>query len=378
MAIVPHATRRHMASLAPLVFVAALMGMVACGASESSVKRQDPPNESTGAAPAPVANDGGLPMSDGGQPPPTDFSASGFVLVNASRRVPAFRLCKAAAAPSLASLSLSKPFPTARMPSSSLSGVDILGAVASAPQLELGADSTVLLLPIDEETKKNDKLETGSCRALACDRTGGSCLPPAKLRRVSAYRQGILADSAFSTPGHLLVLRDADDGSDEVYFDVVDVRPTTEAPLADSLRVELHDFSTFQGAVRFTGSNTSFEVPNGGAATLPLGTGGGNGTWAATTLTAGELTASLDDIYRVSEATVPIGDYYRTPSVFALLLLGGDRSSAGEKRALKLLAVPMVVPRTSPPIGDDDAGAVVPGTGPEGGLGDASVDAGPG
>jgi hypothetical protein len=234
------------------------------------------------------------------------------------------------------------------------------------------SDSSAILFPIDNDTKTKPQLEAGSCRALVCGTTtGGSCLPSAKLRRVTAYRNGVPAKSAFSQGGHLLVLRDGI-GPGEVRFEVVDVG--TEGPIpVDTLRVAYHNFSTYTGPLLFTGGGNSFEVVKATPVNLPLAAR----AWGTSELKAGTLTSSFVDIHAVSESTVALADYYRTPSLFALLLLGDTRPDSGaEPRPLKLLAVPMAPPGIPSRPGLDDAGAT--DAAPRDASSDAASDAPPG
>lgn len=341
-----------------------LLAVSACAATEVNQEGRalEPPGDAAeGAAP-----DAGLPPTVFQDAGASDPSPQGIVLVNASRQFPAFRLCKATEdKPSTRSISLVRPFPTTRMPSSSLSGVDINGAVRIDRQEHMGSDSTAILVSIDDQTKGTEVLETASCRALVCGAgTGGYCLPSAKLRRVTVLQNGAPLPGAFSEPGRMLVLRDAKDGSDEVYFDAIDVRPR-EATKPGRLLVQYRSFSTFDGNLRFTGGNQSFEIAADSERSVPLAVD----SWAATTLTAGAYTASFDDIHRASEPNVPVADYYRTQSLFVLLLLGDSRPDSGPNdRPLKLLAVPMAAPRVSVLPGNDDAGT--DGSAPR----DAAVD----
>ena len=355
----PHNSRR-------LVVGVVLVGAAAACSGQQSTQpdgnTQSKANTDAGAAvPGPP-----LGLQDSGSPSDGAVRMRGIILVNASLRFPAFRLCKGDGESGTLSDSSEQPFPVTRMPSSSLAGVDISGAVRIDPLRYMDTDSSAILFPIDNETKTKPELESGSCRALVCGTTtGGSCLPSAKLRRVTAYRSGVPAKSAFSEGGHLLVLRDGP-GSGEVRFEVVD--PGVEGGIANgTLRVAYHNFSTYTGPLLFTGGGKSFEVSKGTPINLPLAFG----AWGTSELKAGTLTSSFVDIHAVSEPSVSLADYYQTPSLFALLLLGDTRPDSGaEPRPLKLLAIPVTPPGIPPRPGTDDAGPSDAGTP------DASSDAG--
>jgi hypothetical protein len=354
----PHNSRR-------LVVAVVLLGAAAACSDQASTQADGEPETKTSAdggaaVPEPVG------FRDSGAPSDDAVRMRGIILVNASRSFPAFRLCKGDGESGTLSDSSEQPFPSTRMPSSSLAGVDISGAVRIDPLPYMDTDSSAILFPIDNETKTKPELEAGSCRALVCGTTtGGSCLPLAKLRRVTAYRNGAPAKSAFSEGGHLLVLRDGP-GSGEVRFEVVDAAMEGSIP-NDTLRVAYHNFSTYTGPLLFTGGGKSFEVAKGTPINLPLATG----AWGTSELKAGTLTASFVDIHAVSEPTVSLADYYRTPSLFALLLLGDTRPDSGaEPRPLKVLAIPMAPPGIPPRPGTDDAGPS------DAGRRDASSDAG--
>ncbi len=329
-----------------------LLAVSACTANEVNQERRAP--KPPGDAAEGAAPDAGLAPTVFQDAGASDTSPQGIVLVNTSRQFPAFRLCKATEdKPSTRSISLVRPFPTTRMPSSSLSGVDINGAVRIDRQEHMGSDSTAILISIDDETKGTEVLELASCRALVCGTgSGGNCLPPAKLRRVTVLKDGAPLAGAFSEPGRMLVLRDPIGGSDEVYFDAIDIN-AMGAPKPGQLLLQYRNFSTHQGSFRFTGGNQSFEIAPDSERSVPLAAD----SWAATTLTAGAYTASFDDIHRASEPNVPVADYYRTQSLFLLLLLGDSRPDSGPNaRPLKLLAVPMAPPRVSVVPANDDGG----------------------
>ena len=158
-----------------------------------------------------------IPFADSGPfetkprpPKPPLPSTPGVFLVNGSASFPAFRVCKVDGQGAVLSTSLAQPIPTAIMPRSSLAAVDVLGAVRISPSAEIGADAEVIVLAIDDTSKSNPLLASGSCIALACPQAGGGCLGAERLRRVPIFDRGtkVAHPGAFSEPGAIVVLRD--------------------------------------------------------------------------------------------------------------------------------------------------------------------------
>lgn len=285
-----------------------------------------------------------------------------IVLVHASASFPAFRLCPASgSSTALLSLAAEPPYPTARMPGSSLAGVDVAGAVALPPLV--GNVSEVVLIPLDADTKANPLLERGSCRSLVCGGSGGRCIPPTKLRRVVARTVGGEPDpGAFSRASTVLVLRDDPSTPGAVYFESRQApRGEQEAPEQGKVSFLFDNFSNHQGAVTFAGGGQSQGLTSGSevSARIP--------EWEATTFKAGSFEASLVDVHRASDVGNDIDAFYSRRVYYGLFLLGLTAPKVGDEgRALRLVAFPLPPASSTPPdAGIDDAG-----------LDDAGLDAG--
>ena len=261
----------------------------------------------------------------------------GVFLVNGSASFPAFRVCKAVSSAEASSLSLSPPVPTAIMPRSNLAGVDVLGAVRIEPSVELGGESEVVLLMIDDSSKANGTLPTGSCRALACSLSGGACLGAERLRRVSIVDRGTkrLHPGAFAEPGAILVLRD---DAGDLRFEVE--RANAVPPgLEGDLDVDFHNLSNdLQGAATYLNRggapdgtplspfSTSFQLPS---------------DYTLAKVAFGKHEESLADIHEFSEPRVPMDTYFRAPGAFLLLLVGSPDQDAAPDRKQRFVALPV-------------------------------------
>lgn len=299
---------------------------------------------------------------DGGRPPTAPPPSLPMVLVHASRTFPAFRLCPAGSDPgALVSKAVEPPYPTARMPGSSLAGVDVAGAVALPPLV--GDVSEVVLIPLDADTKSNPLLERGSCRSLVCGGSGGRCIAPFKLRRVSARTpRGEPDPRAFSRPSTVLVLRDDPSTPGAVYFESRPApRGQEETPQQGKVSFLFDNFSDFRETITFAGGGGSQALTSGSEISAR------GPAWEATTFKAGSFEASLVDVHRASDVGTDISAFYSRPAYYGLFLLGLTTPPVDEEgRALRLVAVPLVPASSAiPDAGIDDAG-----------LDDAGLDAG--
>lgn len=327
-----------------------------CGDSASPGRKDEPVSPDAGVEAGELAVDGS---------PPTVRPAPSLpiVLVHASRSFPAFRICPASSEPSaLVSRAVEPPYPTARMPGSSLAGVDVSGAVALPPLV--GDVSEVVLIPLDADTKSNPLLERGSCRSLVCGGSGGRCIAPAKLRRVAARTAlGEPDERAFSRPSTVLVLRDDPSTPGAVYFESRPaLRGERDTPEPGKISFLFDNFSDHQGAVTFTGGGQSQGLTSGSEVTAK------GPAWETTTFKAGSFEASLVDVHRASDVGNDIDAFYSRRVYYGLFLLGLSTPPVGDEgRALRLVAFPLppASSTTTPDAGIDDAG-----------LDDAGLDAG--
>jgi len=277
-----------------------------------------------------------------------------IVLAHASASFPAFRVCPASgSSTALLSLAAEPPYPTARMPGSSLAGVDVAGAVALPPLV--GDVSEVVLIPLDADTKSNPLLERGSCRSLVCGGSGGRCIPPSKLRRVAARKvSGEPDERAFSRPSTVLVLRDDPSAPGAVYFESRPVpRGQQETPPQDKVSFLFDNFSDFGETVTFAGGGGSQALTSGSEVSVR------GPVWEAITFKAGPLEASLVDVHRASDVGTDIDAFYARRVYYGLFLLGLTAPKVGEEgRALRLVAFPLPPASSSAPpdAGIDDAG----------------------
>lgn len=317
-----------------------------CGGASSPTRDDEPASPDAGVEAGELA-------VDGGSPTPRPAPSLPIVLVHASRSFPAFRLCPASGEPSaLVSRAIEPPYPTARMPGSSLAGVDVSGAVALPPLV--GDVSEVVLVPLDADTKSNPLLERGSCRALVCGGSGGRCIPPSKLRRVAARTvRGEPDPDAFSRPSTVLVLRDDPSTPGAVYFESRPApRSAQETREQDKVSFLFDNFSDFSEAVTFAGGGGSQALTSGSEIAVR------GQAWEAITFKAGPLEASLVDVHRASDVGTDISAFYSRPAYYGLFLLGLTTPPVGEEgRALRLVAFPLApASSTAPDAGVDDAG----------------------
>lgn len=351
-------------SIGPLALLTSslLVSALACSATSDSASFEGTPgstSDSGRAAPSP------LPMADGaavGLPPSDNARGSALVIVNASRTFPAFRICNDGDPTSdeLTSASFEKPFPLTRMPSSSLPGVDVNGAVRLDPSAaaQVAGASSVLVLAIDQGSKDNPAILSGSCRELACT-GGGNCFGKDRVRRVLVKKSGAPAKDAFSA-GHVLVLRDEGQG---LVFDVLDMLGDTPSR-ANELTLAYDNFSTssanltYDAGLAAAGDGGLRDGGGDGGGDGGLGDGGAQGvakktlvrlpyassSFDSSSFTVGGLTASLAEIHRVSEPATDISAFYATRSVMGLFLLGDEAAPADDARRLKLVAVPFTSP----------------------------------
>ncbi len=360
-------------SIGPLALLTSslLVSALACSATSDSTSFESAPgttSDSGRAAPSPE------PKADAGAiglPPSDDVRGSALVIVNASRTFPAFRICNDGDPTSaeLTSASFEKPFPLTRMPSSSLPGVDVNGAVRLDPSAasQVAGASSVLVLAIDQGSKDNPSILTGSCRELACT-GGGNCFGKDRVRRVSTVKNGAPFAGAFSA-GHVLVLRDQGQG---LVFDVLDM-PGVVPSRANELTLAYDNFSTSSANLTYdTGFATG--AGDGGLGDGGLGDGGGDAgslgvakntlvrlpyassSFDSSSFTVGGLTVSLAEVHRVSEPATDISAFYATRSVMGLFLLGNEAAPADDARRLKLVAVPFTSPADERDPNATDAG----------------------
>jgi len=322
---------------------AVLSSASGCGASSSASEDgafvTPPPSGSARLPPVPVGD------SDAGAtttPQPGEGNTA-LVIVNASRKIPAFRICKDADVV-LASNSERIPFPTTRMPGSSLAGVDVNGAVRVDPSsrsvLDVANAASVVILFIDAATKVNPALEDGSCKVLAC--SGGTpCLGLSKLRRVPV--RATPGMNAFAA-GNMLVLRDDGDASDAAHFDVL---PLPDGGIFGGGRSAfyLSNFSDSSAPVTFTRGGTTTALDTSRPLIFDSSDLSGE-------LGFGGQRLTLSGLHVGSEPGTEIGRFYSGQT--SLFLLGLSAPSPGdEARALTLVAVPHAAPEAPP----QDAGA---------------------
>jgi hypothetical protein len=289
----------------------------------------------------------------GGAAAPPNTLESGILLVNATRRHSAFRVCPPSGSGRV-SLSPIAPIPTALMPRSNLAGVDVGGAVALDPTAELNGFDEVLVLRVDSETK--ERLAEGlPCSKVACVQSGGKCLGDTKVARVKVLDpdSGTTVPNAFATPGRILALRD--DGPQGLRFEAI---PIQSQALTGTKRmaVDYRNLSEFKGAVTFTAPNgNSIPVEQARSVIVDIGN-----DFTKETFTAGTYQASLFDIHQSSDPRVAIESFYASPGSFALILVGVPTPPAAEpERGLRFLAVPVTAPKRVPaplPDAGGDAG----------------------
>lgn len=322
------------------VFTFVVVGLAGCSAAGK------PTPESTDAAPAPVDASPVVTVPPPGLAADADVSptrkafGSGVVLVNATSAFPAFRVCQ------LGGTTLMRPVPTAIMPRSSVAGVDVLQAVRIEP-VDFGEDTSVTLLAIDDASKSNGGLANGSCRALACTQTGGTCLGADHLKTVPIVLRGTAtpAKGAFRTAGNILVLKD-DGGS--LRFEVEKMNDPTSGSGGD-LDFDFHNLSTASGNLRYRADANDPQSDLAGQSSfrLPM-------DYAKATLSFAKHDETLEQIHDYSEPRVPIDTFYRLPSGFLVFFLGNPELDASAARGPRFVTIPI---NALPESGSADAGA---------------------
>lgn len=253
-------------------------------------------------------NDGGADVAPPAVEPKAPIESNLLVLANASS-LPAFRLCPATSATGpIQSDSPKRPMPEVLMPGSSLEGVPERGAVGVLPDATFAGVSSVVVLWIDEITKNHPGLATGACSALAC--VGGpGCLDDGVGldRHVTVVK---LTNPAFDKKG-IVVLGGASKATA-----TFSTRTTAQSfnAKAGTLDVQLFD------EVR-SGAPVSFRAPDGGSTPIvsqaTVEYDGFGGAFAA-----GNHRETLLEVHESSAPRRPIVDFYATPGLFALFLLG--------------------------------------------------------
>jgi hypothetical protein len=364
-------TRKLTSALAlSLLSLSTLVFGVHCSASESVATAFGPQKTTTDSGPS---NDEAGDFADSGAvTAPTPGEArldSATLLVNATNRFAAFRICPVSPEPdAVFSESTSQPLPTALMPRSNLPGVDINGAARIAVQPEYAGASEVLVFAVDKDTKLNPAIATASCRALACPGPGGDCVGSASLRRVPLVASGGNASGALAQGGKIVALRDEPDGTN-LRFEVISV---TNVPSrqASSLLVELRNLSDFKGEITYRKEKSSAPVVVSSGAIIPVGA-----SFVDSAFSAGTYTSSLATIHQDSDPRVSIESFYASPGSFALLLVG--QKAATDERSLRFLAVPLtaVVEDAGVPL-PADGGVTTDGAPPstDAGSADAKAD----
>ncbi|HRG94723.1 MAG TPA: hypothetical protein PLR99_00655 [Polyangiaceae bacterium] len=331
---------RRFTSVLALTAALAALSVLHCAASDQATGAPDGTPESPGAASAPTFADGGagdapVPEPD---PPPREAGvpnmATGVVLVNAHDTLPAFRLCPAVpsgpdAGASNVSVGTMLPLPTARMPGSSLAGVDARGAVLLEAPLEFDGKDFVLLL-IDEATKSNEGLLSGACSALACD-VGTTCLPAANRVGVRLRDFGLLRKAG-------TVLAVVGKSDTEVR---VEERQVLTAPGSGSgaLKLQLVNLSDFDGGVTYEAlTETDAGVSARSTPLSPTAVASVSRGSYADRLKAGAHQETLLEVHESSNPSVPVADHFGSPGVYAVMLVGSRAQNA--PKALKFLAIP--------------------------------------
>jgi len=323
-----------------LTAVAGLAGALACvhcSASSEALSSFNPKPDQGGEASAtsPDAGSLGVPNDRSPQAPPSSGVTaldSNVLLVNAATSFSAFRVCPAVAG-TTASASRSAPQPTTLMPQSSLAGVDVNGATALPPQADFADASDVLVLRVDDDTKNNPALETGTCQTLSCT-NGAGCIGANKIFRVPVLEGGLPSKGAFAKKGNVLALRGS---PPNLRFDVL---PIVNQALQNkaALRVEYRNLSAdYTGKVEFRAAagEKATALTEGAGTEVLVGK-----DYFAARFEAGALVSTLDDIHQLSDPRVAISDFYASPGTFALLLLG-QASDAGPTGGLRFLIVPV-------------------------------------
>ncbi len=315
-------------SLAPLLLVLAPAALH-CGQADGSTafatdERVGPPSATatgtgTGTAPEPKPPPTGGGLADAGPAP------AGVLLVHAHATLPAFRICPAAPGATAAapeSIGVASPVPTTLMPRSSLAGVDAQGAVFLAPNADYAAVRTVVLVLLNENTKANASLATGSCSTVAC---AGAlpCVGARNLRLVDLPDEGLLAKA-----GTVLTLTGASDGA--VTFTTGRLR-AAPASGPGRLSAQLLNVSAYTGGVQLRSGATATPVPPDRPASLPY-------TDFGARLEAGAHRESLLQVFEGAGAEGSPAAFFEGAS-HAIVLVGSPATNA--PRPLKFLSIPL-------------------------------------
>ena len=321
-------------ALSALALAAVVVGVHCSATASPTAADADPPKTVDAATQDGDPGDFSDSSEATGRAPGVSTLESATLLVNATNKFAAFRICPVSPEPgAVFSESTSQPLPTALMPRSNLPGVDINGASRIALQPEYAGASEVLVFAVDKDTKLNPAIATASCRALACPGPGGDCVGTAALRRVPLKGpSGGAASGALAEGGHIVALRDDPDGTN-LRFEVISVA-NAPSERSSSLRVQLRDLSDYAGPILYRSENGELQTPVNDGSTIPLGK-----SFVDSVFTAGDYSSSLATIHQDSDPRVSIESFYASPGSFALILVG--QKAATNERSLRFLAVPL-------------------------------------
>ncbi len=327
---------------------AAALGLTHCAASSSDsglfVESRGTAEPATDAAtdaaspPFPTSDGGVADVGTGGSTPPTPPPQTRIVLVNATAEFPAFRMCPAAPGSTLADPftlpgALAKPVPTAFMPRSNLAGADLGGAAYIEPGSEFNGAKSVILLKIDETTKRNPALAEGSCAVLACTKTSGGCVGPGKAVLVELTAP--FTGGEIGKPGNVILLVDDATAPSKLRLEAVNPGKPPRPPSFDPSRLHVQ-------LVNRPSASVSYRTAPGADAGIPVAPG------AVTALPRGvAVTASFfvdgagSTLAQIQDDSVPRADpanYWASTGTYALLALGASGDAGGRP---KLLAFPL-------------------------------------
>lgn len=322
-----------MRSFVPAIVFSTLVVAAGCSASDSlsafEDRDEEPGSTDAGATVRPPPEAGGF--ADAAPPAPSDERRNSVVVVNASARVPAFRICPAASEDGLLSNSSTRPFPTTRMPGSNIAGLDVGGAVRLDPTspevMAVSSATSVLLVLVDDDTKFNQRLATGTCAEVAC--TGGTgCVGAQKIRRVEV-RNGSFAR------GNVVVLRD---DPKDTFFDV-QADPFTASDTG--LQFAYRNFSDTREPLAFVLDGKPFPLAPGATTSVPEPALAGS-------LHVGNLVVPLATLHSDSEPATDPSTFFR--GTLGLFLVGQVAPAEGASAyRLKLVAVPLRAPERTEP-----------------------------
>lgn len=315
--------RWTLASLLPLASLHCGAGAAPTpGPSDPAVDSGTNGDETRGPTPPdPVPPD---PNPPGGATMPA--APRGVLLIHAHATLPAVRICPAStsatpAAPS--SFGSGSPIPTLAMPRSSLAGLDVQGAALLEKDPEYAQVKDVVLILLNEATKGNPSLATGSCAALAC--VGSApCVGAANMRLVSLPNEGFL-----DKDGAVLVLTGASDA--EVRFLS---RRLLGAPPSEARRlsVQLVNESAYDGGVSLHEGDAGVSAAVSSApSTVAYSDFGAS-------FVAGKHQETLLQVFDNTALSGSPTEFYEG-SPHALVLVGSEAPQAA--RPLKFLAIPL-------------------------------------